>query len=175
MVFEPESMFRVMTYFAGMEIWVSNLDPIVKYPAKLQHANVDVVIGVLEEHRLPDDFRDAVPQYIKHHHVMISQLSKQMTTTVRTLSSALENRQTVLLYSRSPTVVTMICVAFFIRAVRFSPEYLIYDFLQCIPKTHRNWRYSFLEYLERVWPSASLTCNQMQWLERYEEIMIDLD
>jgi len=173
MVFEPESMFRVMTYFAGMEIWVSNLDPIVKYPAKLQHANVDVVIGVLEEHRLPDDFRDALPPYIKHHHVMVSSLENQLTSTLRTIHSALEHRHTILLYSRSPTYLTTICIAFFLRAVCFAPEYIIFDFLQPIPKTHSTWTYSFLDYLERVWPHAMITPVQIQWLRRYEQMMLE--
>lgn len=167
--------YCLIDYFAGTKIWISDLTPIVHYPTQLRELEIDVALAFLDEIHLPDDFRRAVPSYIKHYHYCCRNLEVNFTSILKIMFTAVDRQRNILLYSRDPTCCTMIAVGFFLRSLRFAPQHLVYNYLESIPKTKHNWTQSFFDYVQRMYPHAQLTYEQDQQLIRYEQWMVDLD
>jgi hypothetical protein len=175
MALDHTPLFCLIAYFAGTKIWISDLTPIVHYPTQLREAEIDVALAFLDELTLPDDFRRAVPSYVKHHHYCSRNLEMNFTSILKIMFTAVERQRNILLYSRDPTCTTMIAIGFFLRSLRFAPQNLVYNYLESIPKTKENWTQSFLEYVQRMYPYGYVTFEQERQLVGYEQWMVDLD
>lgn len=176
MAIYPDSrLFCVIAYFLGAKVFVSNLDPLVRGPQELIQADIDQVIGLLEEHTLPSDFRRAVPGYMKHHFYTVQteeRLGLLFNTLFKLILGAMERRQSVLIYSRRPEFCTAVVVALWLRAHLIAPHLLLYAPLQAIPKTRETYTLSYLHFLEQVYPHALLTADLTRILHGYERLHI---
>lgn len=173
MTYEKQSEMQcILQYFAGGKIFISNLDPILKHPTDLYHNGIDVAIGCLEEQTQLRHLRMALPGYIRHHHFCIypaDKLSQTWNTIARLIIQGMEARLSVLIYSRSLEIISSILIAFLIRAQKLRPEYLFYDFLNPIEKTHENWTLSFIRFLQRRCnEELDVTATQFTELRAYE-------
>jgi hypothetical protein len=172
MAIDPEPhLFRIISYFLSTKLFVSDLDPLAHNPQDIRHAEVDQIIGLLEEQSLPDDFRRAVPGYIKHHFYSVrteERLYLLFNTLFKIILNATERRHSVLIYSRRPEYCTAVVIAFFLRAHMLAPHLLVYAPLQPIPKTRETYTLSYLHYLEQVYPPAFLTADLTRMLHAYE-------
>jgi hypothetical protein len=173
MAIDPEPhMFCVISYFLSTKLFVSDLHPIAQSPEDVSRADIDVVIGLLEERTLPDDFRRALPGYIKHrfYHVQtVDQLMGLLPALFKVILNATERRHSVLVYSRRPEFCTAVGVSFFLRAHLVAPHLLLCAPLQPIPKTRETYTLSYLHYLEQVYPHAVLTADLTRLLWGYEQ------
>lgn len=173
---EQTHIHCVMTYICGTKIWLADIEPIAVQPHLLRETDTDIAIGYLQELSLPRDFRRNIPSYMKHYYNCIasSPLDSFFLTLFRRIVDAYDLQKGVMLYARSPTVLTCLWISCLIRGAFLNPRLLYYDFFTSIPKTRETWTLSLFDYVRTVYPLADLEYDQVQQLYAYEKMHMTL-
>jgi len=167
-------IYRVMSYINGSSIFLSDIHPFAHDTQELQNLNIQVVISLLEEITVPDFVREAIPYKVKHYYYSVKDHPDQIIETYHDsvfthLFNSLERGKNVLLHCRSgESVCVAFLIGFFIQCAKWSEKYLIYDYLNYIPKYFSQWTDSFLYYIQHVYPPTELRYEFRKQLYEYE-------
>jgi hypothetical protein len=167
-------IYRVMSYFNGSNIFLSSIYPFSYDTQELQSFDIHVVISLLEELAAPDFVKQSIPSTIKHYYYSLKDHPEQMIekyhdSVFTHLYNSLERGKNVLLHCRNgESLCVAILIGFFIQCVRWGEKYLIYDYLNYIPKYFDKWTDSFLYFIEYNYPPTKLRHEFKQQLYDYE-------
>jgi hypothetical protein len=165
---------RVMTYVNGSNIYMSGVHPFIYDTQELQNLDIDVVISFMDETYRPDFMITNIPTRVKHYYYSIKDSSTQILKgfydpVFNVLHNALEREKNVLIHCRSgESVCVAMLIAFMLQCVRWAEKYLIFDYLNYIPKVFSTWTDSFLYHISEMYPPTRLRYDFKEQLYEYE-------
>lgn len=172
-------MHRVISYINGSSIYLSSIHPFAYDTQEIQKTNINVIVSLMEELDKPDFIRIVVPSQVKHYYYSARDDSGQTLTQLydavfSVIFNSLERERNVLIHCRNgESLCVALMVSFMLQCVRWAEKYLIYDFLNYIPKTAPTWTDSFLYYLSLMYPYVNVRYEFRTQLYEYERKILN--
>lgn len=164
----------IIQYINGAGIYLSGIEPFAYDTLEIQRLNIEVVVSLMEEIETPQFVRQVIPG-LKHSYYRVKNdpeqhLQRVIDPVFNRIYQSLENGRNVLVHCRSgDSVCVAVLIGFFILCIRWGEKYLIFDYLNYIPKCCFNWTDSFLYYIRLMYPPANPRIEFIRELYDFEE------
>jgi hypothetical protein len=164
----------VIQYISGAGIYLSGIEPLAYDTLEIQRLNIDVVISLLEEIETPQFIRKAIPG-LKHSYYRVKDDSEQslyrlFDPVFNRIHRSLEEGKNVLIHCRNgESVCVAMLIGFFILCIRWGERYLIFDYVNFLPKCCHTWTDSFLYFIRLMYPPANPRIEFIRELYEFEE------
>jgi len=178
-----KGLTSVMNYISGTTLYMSDIEPFSFSTRDIESQNISVIISLMEEYKKPQFLRESIDPkiypWISHYYFNIKNefdfpIEKYFKDIYQILIRFIQRGVNILIHCRTGLSITpTILIAFFIRSVFYSPEYIIHNYIYFIPKTKNNWTESFLDFLKTKNPEIQLSYNFLQKLYIYENSFLE--